>query len=567
MTHYVEFKDKVPKHLQGKLEYYPEFLPFALNQVQYTQLWHQLASCKYLYTNGYEIRPTNWLMYQFQWFKGWIGYENHCQPEKISLTLNKLVYFGYTKQFPQPNISLLKGARISSRICVLTLSQYSAETTALFQTELVKSFVHVRPRLKTRYYPKYPFGQRLAELKLFEMIPLLDPIDDNLIEQIISTLDKKQIAANEIGFLRNSKFAQKAAQYYYEKATTGATPSLLSCWSGNDLRPGYFAQALLYDPEIAKRHAQNFIEYHIAQKEYRNVVELLESLANPHLILKFLLTIPENECPNLIQNDRSLVVIMARYYVEKKDYSTAQKFYANIEEFNPHAAFTLAIQQKNYPKAYNIFKQFEATSTFSSAERSTLAHCFFNEVEQGYANNVTDENTEEPSQAESHYLQNLELAKKAYDLRPSKYYLQQVYTFKYYYAAHLINADMNLHALQKADIAKIKKAINLLRECDVVDKELQKSRATTLAKGLMRLIDILHIKITFDYENTVDQEKLQHHLSSFIRLSTELINLLEGAKEPELVVQYNLACELRAKAQDLSQTRVSHLAHAALMCS
>ncbi len=65
--------DKIPKNLQGVMEYYPDVFLVQFNQIQYTRLWNSLSSAKYVYTNGYEIRPTNWFMYAFQSIKGWLG--------------------------------------------------------------------------------------------------------------------------------------------------------------------------------------------------------------------------------------------------------------------------------------------------------------------------------------------------------------------------------------------------------------------------------------------------------------------------------------------------------------
>lgn len=86
---------RIPKHLKGFMEYYPDVSLFELNQIQYNHLWDQLSSSRYLWTNGYEIRPTNWFMHVFQTIKGWFGFDNHCKPEIISYNLNKLAFYGY----------------------------------------------------------------------------------------------------------------------------------------------------------------------------------------------------------------------------------------------------------------------------------------------------------------------------------------------------------------------------------------------------------------------------------------------------------------------------------------
>lgn len=84
--------------------------------------------------------------------------------------------------------------------------------------------------------------------------------------------------------------------------------------------------ALAYDPEIAKRDAQKFIEYHLAQKEYDNAFNLLGILNDSNLVLKFLLAIPETERHALIQKDTAIAAIMAKYYIEKNNISWQHNF-------------------------------------------------------------------------------------------------------------------------------------------------------------------------------------------------------------------------------------------------
>lgn len=233
----IELLKRIPQHLKGVMEYYPDVLLFQLNQIQYAHLWHELSSAKYLYTNGFVIKPTHWLMYAFQTVKGWFGFDNHCQPEKISYVLDKLSYYGYTKQFLQPDFSLITNYSISTEISALVVKSRDDLTTAQLQNKLVNNYFKVEPYLGIDYSyqklnPNHRFGESWMHAHEWGLIPQLDPQDDNLIAEVISTLDKKGISAKDVFFLQHSKYAKAAAQYYCDKAKNTIVPSFFSACFG-----------------------------------------------------------------------------------------------------------------------------------------------------------------------------------------------------------------------------------------------------------------------------------------------------------------------------------------------
>ncbi len=556
----IRLRNKIPEYLREIMVYYPDVLLFELNQIQYNNLWEQLFSAKYLYTDGYELRPTHWLMYAFQTIKGWFGFENYCHPEKASYTLNKLAYYGYTKQFHQPDFSLLARYHLSSEIRGLVVRDYNEQTTAQLQSELIKDYFKVDPHLNIdsvyhRLNVHHRFGESWAKIAAYEIIPQLDPQSDSLITEVINFLDQHNRSPTDITFLPGSKYARLAAQYYCNKAKNTPIPSFFMRLFWSDPRPALLSKALAYDPEIAKKNAQSFIDHHITQREYQSAFNLIDLLVDSKLILNRLLTIPETERHALIQKNTPIAAIMAKYYVEKGQYTLAQQFYSNIEELSPEAAFSIAIQEKSYVKAYDLFKRYETKVVFSMSERQELARIFFDTAERKYETAKIHRAKKEWQEALQHYHFSLVQKKAAHHLNPSAEYLEEVYCHKRLYAKALIDADLDLYDPEQSDVAAIEKAINLLRECGSTNEEEQHIHTIALASGLMRRIDTLREKISFPYPpgdiSQLNEHKNKHQqsIAAFIKTLNELITLLEGTKDKELRLKLGKAHYLLADVQ------------------
>lgn len=537
----IRLRHKIPGYLREIMAYYPDVLLFQLNQIQYDHLWSQLISAKYLYTDGYEIKATSWFMYALQTIKGWLGFENYCNPEKVSYTLNKLAYYGYTKQFHQPDFSLLLQYPLSSEIGALVTHDYNSSTTSQLQSELIKEYFKVDPHLNAfhRLDEHHRFGESWVKIAAYELIPQLDPQNINLITEVIRVLEQQNRSPPDIVFLPGSKYAQIAAQYYYNKAKNTPLPSFVMRLLWSDPRPELLNKALLYDPQIAKKDAQRFIAHHLAQQEYQSAFNLIDLLKDSQLILNCLLAIPETERHTLIQKNTPIAAIMAKYYLERKQYPLAQQIYDALEEINPEAAFSIAIQEKNYVKAYDLFNQYETKVVFPMSERQHLAGVFFDIAERKYEMARTYRAKKEWQKALQNYHFSLVQKKAAHHLNPSKKYLAEVYCHKRLYANALIDADLDLCDPEQSNIAAIEKAIALLRECHSTNEEEHKN-TIALANGLMRRIDTLREKISFP-SPPIDNARLNAHknahqqsITIFIKTLRELIILLEGSNEQEL---------------------------------
>lgn len=560
---------RIPPHLKGIMQYYPDVFLFELNETQYIHLWNKLSSAQYLYADEYEIKTTNWFFYSFQRIKGLLGFTNHSHPEMISYALSKLAYYGYTKKFIQPDFSLMKNSyALFSEINGLLINDIDEEITEQLQNKLIKHYFSVEPYLNIKHSHQmldinHRFGDSWIKQKAFELIPQLDPQNDSIIDEVIKALDQANFSVNKLTFLKKSKYALAAATYYITQAKGIVPPNFLTRIFWKDPRPAYLAIALAYDSEIATKDTKEFIKYHIKQKEYQSAIKLLEFLDNPKIVLKFLLTIPEVERNSLIQQDTPTAAIMAQYYLEKKQYTVAQKLFKNIEEINPAVAFTISFQEGNYTQAYEIFKRKKSVSSFSVNKCKKLAELFFSNAEEAYQLGKNYRSHKNWEEAKKQYLISLEQKKAAYHLDPLNDYLEHVFTHKRLYALLLIDSDIDVYRPEDSDIAIIQKAITLLKECNSNNVEEKQHQKRALATGLMRQIDTLREKIAFTHSSDIHfktkEYKIKHQkvFSVFIKTLEELITLLEGTKDKILRLKLAKAHYLLADVQDFFDINIS----------
>ncbi len=550
---------RIPSNLKGVMEYYPDVSLFEVNQIQYTYLWQQLLKGPYIYTNGVEIRPAGRLMYAFQAFKGWLGFDNNCDPNKVSYVLNKLAVHGYVHQLQQPNLSKMRDYPLDERIVELVQTPYSSETVEQLQYRLIITYFKAEPFMSIPYYyqqlcANHRFGESWLIAGAPEFIPSLNPQDDGLILDTLKALDK--LGREPKTFVPDSKFSKQAAEYYCSKAKNTPAPSFLSRLIWSDPRPGYLKQALRYDPAIASREAHRFVELHMQEGNYEGAYRLLPLLDDQSLILNHLLQMPDDLRAEMVAKDSPQAAALAKHFLAKKMYQQAQALYSNLEILNADAAFAIAIEAQDHTRAYDMYCRLEATVLFSMPERKTLAHRFAVEAEKEYAAGKIAKNNKAWSTAEQHYSQSLQLKKMAHHLNPSAENIAAVQCHKRLYANLLIDSDRDLHNPEHSDLAKVQKALVMLRECQPKSSQEIGDHKKALAQALMRRVDTLKEKIS--YSDTPDREGMlehiethQHEITAFIRTLEEIIALLKSTKDRDLKLKLGKAHYLLADVKDM----------------
>ena len=103
----LRLNSSIIRHSQEGLAYLPDFIIYDLDEREYQNFWQKIKEHPQnrLYTNGLQVYKVGRLQALFQSFKGWLGFENHCQANKVELTLAKIAYHGYLKGYQSTDFS------------------------------------------------------------------------------------------------------------------------------------------------------------------------------------------------------------------------------------------------------------------------------------------------------------------------------------------------------------------------------------------------------------------------------------------------------------------------------
>ncbi|WP_058535026.1 hypothetical protein [Legionella saoudiensis] len=537
---------KLSKYLLSNLVYYPDIIPFQHNEKQYFLHWQSLTTSKYIYTNGYVIEPTNWFMYAFQSFKGWLGFDNHCQAEKIQFSLEKLAYYGYLRGYDQSVVRQIQHYPLPADYLALInrKSPVNSQTTNALQHRLILDYNNlVAPYTSEYLYASYVFGQTLKRLGLPEEIPLLDPQNEQLIEGTIATLEplqslnlyglQKHLAEPKYTFPQPSLYAKKMAEHYVKAAKAEKGRFFYGVNFISSAKPK--AQLLLdracqidpvaYDNEIL------YIEHHLEHKEFDIAFNLINKLKDLDKALAYLF---KNFTPaqrmDYVKQNTPLALKLAQHILKEKDtlqnIELAAHYDSNIAEHHPDKAFILLVQTEKYDEAYTLFEKHREIVQFPASQLETLAQHFDDVGERLYEQGAAERENKLWDNAEKNYLNSLYAKKKAATLLPDTY-TEVFYTHKRLYAQLLINSD----SANSKGLEVINKAIRLLDKCFPKSEEEKVRHQKALAKGLMSQVTYLtaKIKVEATYSRDFAEQKRHHekHQANFAQIRTSLLRVIE----------------------------------------
>src|SRR5436190_1214666 len=131
----------IPTALQESLGYYPDILFYQHNSKEYKEKLTRLAHARFIYSDGYTLRRAGFLRFSFESIKGMLGFINHCEGQKVQLSLQKFAFYGYLNSFPQKNLSGLKHHGLSHNYIHLVSQSRNSQNSALIQTILINFYV------------------------------------------------------------------------------------------------------------------------------------------------------------------------------------------------------------------------------------------------------------------------------------------------------------------------------------------------------------------------------------------------------------------------------------------
>ncbi|CAM2821019.1 Uncharacterised protein [Legionella steigerwaltii] len=256
----------------------PDFLIYDFDEIEYQTFWQEIASSprKRLYTDGVDVFRVNWLRHLFESFKGWLGFENHCHPNRVEMTLGKIAYAGYVKGFKAPVLQQGTDAfPISSHFIELVNSPRTNQISSDLQHLLMSYFIthsYAFPEFNSFIHRGYPFGQTFIQEYLAHLAPSIDPQDDKTVQDAICQIRDYGQLVNKTDCFQSSPFAEAYAEYL----------------AGQE----QYQEALEWSPEVKKRLKESFIEFYLTQEQsdpqaLKMAVELIAAL--------FLSTIVEDQ--------------------------------------------------------------------------------------------------------------------------------------------------------------------------------------------------------------------------------------------------------------------------------
>ncbi len=553
---------------RDSLGYFPDTLFYKHDTIQYQQKIARLAEASYFYSDGYSLRTANIFRYLFESVKGWLGFSNHCQQEKVQLALRKFVYYGYLQGYSQPQAQL-QNLGIDSDYLNLVSRPRTNENSQQIQNKLIQFYVENESNFEIstlNYLPQlsqyYTFGSILAHLGLETEIPIIDPQNEQLIAATIEELEPESGERQSYDFIPSSKFALGCANCYLERARKVKERyfynwNLLTNHQADAHR--FLKYALLFDPEITFREIDTYIEYYLEKKELTEAIALIHYLKDEERALGYIKKGNYNthQLQLWVKKDSWLAKIVTAYYLNQQWNLDTIKFlvylHSNFAELYPVQAFSLLVSQKKYEEAYTLFST-NKNAAFLTQSIADLADFFSEQGENLYELGHNYRESKEWKRAKEHYLKSASMKRRAKDLQPdSEARKNDYFEHTRLYAQLLIDADIELNSIEHCQIEEILKAIKLLRECSSTDDYEKIYHRKALAQGLMRQVDYLahRVLIPLSYESDLEilEEHKKEHNSNFINLSkalNQIICLLEGTKDSELKLMLGKAYFLLA---------------------
>ncbi|STX27880.1 Uncharacterised protein [Legionella beliardensis] len=522
----------IPTHAKKAFGYYPDMIVYQHNNSEYREHWQKLAKAKYIYTDGYDLKPIGPVSYLFEVIKGWLGFTNHCEPRHVQLSLGKFAYYGYLQGFSQ-HLQQLAHYKLPSDY--LTLVQKPRENTIskalqdllinyyLTSADTIPQALEIPPM-----HSKYAFGECFKYIDAWAEIPKLDPQSLQLIADTINQLEF-DVNPRQYQFIDQSQYAQTAAEIYFGKARKEKASYLYNwSWFSNakPLTQWYLQRAIYFNKEITHQDLPLFIDYFVELKKFSQAADLIKRLSNiPQAVHYFTAHFTAVEQLQFIEPDTVLAQALAQYYLQKptpENLKLAAQFDTNLAQHDPVNMIKLLIDSKDYNNAYNLFLTHQNRYTFSTSDLKVLANYFDATGESTYEEGLKQRKASNWPEAVLSYGQSLEAKEKAFKLQPTKERQEQYYVHMRLYAQVIIDADIQQHEIKHCDFNQLEEAINLLNQCaskDLTSQEEQKRHCQLLVTGLMRQVDYLtnlfSVPVTYAHDRDTRNQHQALHKDNF----------------------------------------------------
>lgn len=212
---------RVGKHflnrcMEWKTVYRPDFICYDMDDREYQQFWNEIKDHPkgQLYTDGIRVVKVSWIRSIFEAIKGWFGFENHCQVNKVEMTLAKVAYHGYLKGYRPNTFQQVNCPLISDRFQSLVNAERTNTNSAALQHLLMSYYITNSDSISNAPIDRaYPFGQTWIYHQYYQLVPSLDPQDSTVINEAIEGLHQSSLFAENSDYYPSSPFATSYANY------------------------------------------------------------------------------------------------------------------------------------------------------------------------------------------------------------------------------------------------------------------------------------------------------------------------------------------------------------------
>ncbi|WP_367606163.1 hypothetical protein [Legionella sp. W05-934-2] len=555
--HYINYKllEKLPEYQFDAYRYYPDILPYQHDKNSFKHHWLALSQARYIYSNGVEVKPVSWFHYVFELVKGFFGFTNHCAPEKVTMGLMKLGYYGYLHGYHTPFQNPIHYPLPLDYTKQLTLPRTS-NTSAQLQNQLIGYYVDNQYFLKSKeaWIPLtayHIFGLSLTRCDAYDAIPSIDPTNRQL---ITSTVKKLEDSGIDYDFLVGSHYAKQAAEYNVQlsEVNKGAFNSLLSWLSIRENKVHkHLKRALQLDPNCKIDNLQPYIDYYCQHNDLDLAFALIQQLEDTQQAIQYLTKKPftTEYLQNHVIKDSPLGNALAGYYLslsyKTSNAELANQFTSNISTIHRRHAFRYLVEKSFFDQAYEIIKESPVEmDAYHTSAKQTLADYYSEEGEKYYQQGYDLLKKEAFKEASTYYLKCALNKRKALDVDPSEDHRREYRVHLRLYAQVLIRSNQN-QPIESVRVDQVLKAIKFLQDCHAnVNEDDQNEKqliVRALASGLMLSIDCLCNKFQVNdlYDKFPDEQKKheqehKHDIQTACQSLRNVIRLLEETKEKPL---------------------------------
>jgi hypothetical protein len=547
--------------------YLPDFIIYDMDEEDYQSFWHSISSHpkEQLYTDGVQIYKVSWIQSLFQRFKGWLGFENHCHPKKVDLTLAKVAYIGYLHGFKSDDFAKLNPPLISKSFMDSLLKTRNEQTTTELQHQFITYF-HAHSTEIAFYLnyrqQHYRFGDGFLQNDLLSLIPTLDPQNVELIRDSTHSLYDIFLYPAHAYFFPGSKYAEAYANYLASR--------------------DQFERALMWSASVVDHFKQGFINYYIelgdanslekcvalmdklsqspATDDQLFIIESLKSNFSQEEQLKYL-----NDKPELRQKLAKSYLEDARK--EKNKWTLTKMFIGNNllpllthainldESILEHDSlmndmtlkkewityqFNEAIKHRRLEQARELYEK-NPDFQFNKSNLGILLEHYQTElenIEKKLKSSLSRSNTQEAKQVAE---QALHFAKQIAKLSPEENPLQSTMNT---YVKALLEVDIKEHPqVKEANLQELAKLLQFIRDNHFFGQssESKKTGNDVRLRAIDCLIEKVRVPMTFtsDFRNrpAILKEKEKYLQLLVLNLETfEKLNRNENSKEVKLAL-------------------------------